>query len=50
MDDRDFNTAHHLDADRIHAPNGNVDLSRLPSGAKSIAYRREELAGTGSGE
>jgi acetylornithine deacetylase/succinyl-diaminopimelate desuccinylase-like protein len=34
-----------LDADRIHAPNEYVDLSRLLRGAESIAYLREELAG-----
>lgn len=35
-----------LDADRIHAPNEYVDLSRLLRGAESIAYLREELADT----
>src|SRR3984957_13721836 len=35
-----------LDADRIHAPNEYVDLSRLLRGAESIAYLWEELAGT----
>ena len=34
-----------LDADRIHAPNEYVDLSRLLRGAESIAYLWEELAG-----
>ena len=33
-----------LDADRIHAPNEYVDLSRLLLGAESIAYLWEELA------
>jgi len=33
-----------LDADRIHAPNEYVDLSRLLRGAESIAYLWEELA------
>ncbi|MGD0704084.1 MAG: dipeptidase [Trebonia sp.] len=33
-----------LDADRIHAPNEYVDLSRLLLGAESIAYLFEELA------
>jgi acetylornithine deacetylase/succinyl-diaminopimelate desuccinylase-like protein len=38
-----------LDADRIHAPNEYVDLSRLLRGAESVADLREELAGaTGS--
>jgi len=36
-----------LDADRIHAPNEYVDLSRLLLGAESIAYLWEELAGAG---
>jgi acetylornithine deacetylase/succinyl-diaminopimelate desuccinylase-like protein len=36
-----------LDADRIHAPNEYVDLSRLLRGAESIAYLWEELAGAG---
>ena len=34
-----------LDADRIHAPNEYVDLSRLLLGAESAAYLWEELAG-----
>jgi acetylornithine deacetylase/succinyl-diaminopimelate desuccinylase-like protein len=34
-----------LDADRIHAPNEYVDLSRLLSGAQAAAYLWEELAG-----
>ncbi len=34
-----------LDADRIHAPNEYVDLSRLLRGAESIAYLWEELGG-----
>jgi len=38
-----------LDADRIHAPNEYVDLSRLPRGAESVAYRCEGLAGAGVG-
>jgi acetylornithine deacetylase/succinyl-diaminopimelate desuccinylase-like protein len=33
-----------LDADRIHAPNEYVDLSRLLLGAESIAFLWEELA------
>jgi acetylornithine deacetylase/succinyl-diaminopimelate desuccinylase-like protein len=33
-----------LDADRIHAPNEYVDLSRLLLGAESVAYLWEELA------
>src|ERR1700722_11121652 len=33
-----------LDADRIHAPNEYVDLSRLLLGAESAAYLWEELA------
>jgi len=33
-----------LDADRIHAPNEYVDLSRLLLGAESIAYLWEELS------
>jgi acetylornithine deacetylase/succinyl-diaminopimelate desuccinylase-like protein len=37
-----------LDADRIHAPNEYVDLSRLPRGAESVACLREELAGAGA--
>jgi acetylornithine deacetylase/succinyl-diaminopimelate desuccinylase-like protein len=36
-----------LDADRIHAPNEYVDLSRLLLGAESIAYLWEEIAGVG---
>jgi acetylornithine deacetylase/succinyl-diaminopimelate desuccinylase-like protein len=32
-----------LDADRIHAPNEYVDLSRLLLGAESVAYLWEEL-------
>jgi acetylornithine deacetylase/succinyl-diaminopimelate desuccinylase-like protein len=32
-----------LDADRIHAPNEYVDLSRLLRGAESVAYLWEEL-------
>jgi acetylornithine deacetylase/succinyl-diaminopimelate desuccinylase-like protein len=36
-----------LDADRIHAPNEYVDLSRLLLGAESIAYLWEEIAGSG---
>jgi acetylornithine deacetylase/succinyl-diaminopimelate desuccinylase-like protein len=35
-----------LDADRIHAPNEYVDLSRLLRGAESVAYLWEELADT----
>ena len=38
-----------LDADRIHAPNEYVDLSRLLLGAESIAYLWEELAADGAG-
>jgi acetylornithine deacetylase/succinyl-diaminopimelate desuccinylase-like protein len=34
-----------LDADRIHAPNEYVDLSRLLRGAETAAYLWEELAG-----
>jgi acetylornithine deacetylase/succinyl-diaminopimelate desuccinylase-like protein len=33
-----------LDADRVHAPNEYVDLSRLLRGAESAAYLWEELA------
>src|SRR5580692_9683304 len=33
-----------LDADRIHAPNEYVDLSRLLLGAESVAYLWEELS------
>jgi acetylornithine deacetylase/succinyl-diaminopimelate desuccinylase-like protein len=36
-----------LDADRIHAPNEYVDLSRLLLGAESAAYLWEELAAAG---
>jgi len=36
-----------LDADRIHAPNEYVDLSRLLRGAESVAYLWEELANAG---
>jgi acetylornithine deacetylase/succinyl-diaminopimelate desuccinylase-like protein len=36
---------HGLDADRIHAPNEYVDLSRLPRGAEFAAYLGTELAG-----
>jgi acetylornithine deacetylase/succinyl-diaminopimelate desuccinylase-like protein len=38
-----------LDADRIHAPNEYVDLSRLLRGAESVAYLWEELAGAPDG-
>jgi acetylornithine deacetylase/succinyl-diaminopimelate desuccinylase-like protein len=38
-----------LDADRIHAPNEYVDLSRLLRGAESAAYLWEELAAAGAG-
>jgi acetylornithine deacetylase/succinyl-diaminopimelate desuccinylase-like protein len=34
-----------LDADRIHAPNEYVDLSRLLRGAETAAYLWEELSG-----
>jgi acetylornithine deacetylase/succinyl-diaminopimelate desuccinylase-like protein len=37
-----------LDADRIHAPNEYVDLSRLLRGAETAAYLWEELAAAGS--
>jgi acetylornithine deacetylase/succinyl-diaminopimelate desuccinylase-like protein len=37
-----------LDADRIHAPNEYVDLSRLLRGAESVAYLWEELAAAGT--
>jgi acetylornithine deacetylase/succinyl-diaminopimelate desuccinylase-like protein len=37
-----------LDADRIHAPNEYVDLSRLLRGAESAAYLWEELSGAES--
>ncbi len=33
-----------LDADRLHAPNEYVDLSRLLRGAESVAYLWEEMA------
>jgi acetylornithine deacetylase/succinyl-diaminopimelate desuccinylase-like protein len=36
-----------LDADRIHAPNEYVDLSRLLRGAESVAYLWEELSSPG---
>jgi acetylornithine deacetylase/succinyl-diaminopimelate desuccinylase-like protein len=39
-----------LDADRIHAPNEYVDLTRLLRGAESAAYLWEELAASGSGQ
>ena len=35
-----------LDADRIHAPNEYVDLSRLLRGAETAAYLWEELSST----
>jgi acetylornithine deacetylase/succinyl-diaminopimelate desuccinylase-like protein len=38
-----------LDADRIHAPNEFVDLSRLLRGAETAAYLWEELAAAGAG-
>jgi acetylornithine deacetylase/succinyl-diaminopimelate desuccinylase-like protein len=38
-----------LDADRIHAPNEYVDLSRLLRGAETVAYLWDELAATGAG-
>jgi len=38
-----------LDADRIHAPNEYVDLSRLLRGAESAAYLWGELAAAGAG-
>ena len=38
-----------LDADRIHAPNEYVDLSRLLRGAESAAYLWDELAAAGAG-
>jgi len=38
-----------LDADRIHAPNEYLDLSRRLRGAEAVAYRWEELAGAGVG-
>jgi acetylornithine deacetylase/succinyl-diaminopimelate desuccinylase-like protein len=38
-----------LDADRIHAPNEYVDLSRLLRGAEAAAYLWEELAASGVG-
>jgi hypothetical protein len=34
-----------LDAGRIDAPNGYVDLSRLLRGAETAAYLREDLSG-----
>ena len=34
-----------LDADRIHAPNEYVDLSRRLRGAESVACRWEDAAG-----
>ena len=34
-----------LDADRIHAPNEYVDLSRLLRGAEAAAYLWDELTG-----
>ena len=37
-----------LDADRIHAPNEFVDLSRLLRGAETTAYLWEELAAAGA--
>ncbi len=37
-----------LDADRIHAPNEYVDLSRLLRGAESAAYLWEEIAAAGA--
>ena len=37
-----------LDADRIHAPNEYVDLSRLLKGAEAVAYLWEELASAGT--
>jgi hypothetical protein len=37
-----------LDADRIHAPNEFVDLSRLLRGAETAAYLWEELAAAGT--
>jgi acetylornithine deacetylase/succinyl-diaminopimelate desuccinylase-like protein len=37
-----------LDADRIHAPNESVDLSRLLRGAETAAYLWEEFAAVGS--
>ena len=39
-------SAQWLDADRMHAPNEYVDLSRLLRGAESVAYLWEELAGS----
>ena len=38
-----------LNADRIHAPNEHVDLSRLLKGAETAAYLWEELAAAGAG-
>lgn len=37
-----------LDADRIHAPNEYVDLTRLLRGAETAAYLWEELAAAGA--
>ncbi|HEX4832329.1 MAG TPA: dipeptidase [Trebonia sp.] len=37
-----------LDADRIHAPNEHVDLSRLLRGAEAAAYLWEEIAAAGT--
>jgi len=37
-----------LDADRIHAPNEYVDVSRLLRGAETVAYLWEELAAAGA--
>ena len=39
-----------LDADRIHAPNEYVDLSRLLRGAETAAYLWEELSGLGKAD
>jgi acetylornithine deacetylase/succinyl-diaminopimelate desuccinylase-like protein len=38
-----------LDADRMHAPNEYVDLSRLSRGAEDAAHLRDELAAAGAG-
>lgn len=38
-----------LDADRIHAANEYVDLSRLPRGAETAVCVREELAAASTG-
>lgn len=35
-----------LDADRVHAPNEYVDLSRLLRGAETAAYLWEKLSST----